>query len=1074
MRLPEFPTTCTLTPVDRPSGADHPGGVLAPSDLLSTVREALQDRYAVAGEIGRGGMAVVCRATDLRHGREVAIKVLLPELARAVTGDRFLREISILARLSHPSILPLLDSGTVEVVPGLDVPWYVMPYVAEDTLRARLEREGPLPVDQALHLTRELCGALTHAHRQGIIHRDIKPENILLSGGRAVLADFGIARAVTLSGTSSLSSTGLVIGTPAYMSPEQSAGSEKLDARSDLYSLGVVLYEMLAGQPPFTGATPQAISARHQFETPPPIRVVRPTIPVGVEAVLSRVLEKVPADRYESAEALGRALEGAPTGAGRTVTPTAEVLPSRRQGLRARWLVAGGVAVGLGIAAVVAARPGGLLGPAYDPEQVVVLPFKGQDPGLDSVLSGEDIGRLVYDGLDGFRDLHRVEPLVVSDAIARAGRPATVEASRAMARRLGAGRFIWGEVTRAGDSIRVRGLLFDSRGGSTEPVKRRNATLPLAIASVGSSGLMDELSRMALGLVVPEGDSLPLPARPGTSSLEALQHALRGEAAFQSWDLDAARASFGAALRLDPAFPRANLRLAQIGQWVRDSATAWRPFLTIAEQAEDGLTTGERLAARGLRFLADSAYPQACEAYRRLLASDSLDFVGWFGLGECHLWDEEVLPGHGGAGLVFRGSYAEAQRAYLRALAAVPLAHRAAREVVIPRLFLVLPTSTWLRPGRRGSTYYSAWVDWQADTIAFRPLPTVDLTSGKAEGPPQSGAKAFAHSRQVLRTVVDEWVRLYPGSGPAWTARAAVLERLLVLQGDSSAVAAVARALDLTTDSAARARLMIDQARLALKTGDFALAGSAARAVLDTWRPSTPADALRLAPLAALVGRTAQLVALLRQGASAWEFATPDGTPVHPPQSLAAEALTLYAYAVMGSSADSVQSQEARVLRLIDGWAPRQEQNAMILALTEDAAFYAFATTGPLTAHQTPGHNSSLEPQSAHSRGRSAVVRDAVARWSRAAETSDAGEVAPESALAQSNLCLLIADTATALQVAARAISGIELQDHLLLLPQAAGSLRRLLSLIYAAGQQQDPAAAMRADAILSQLRPAE
>ncbi|MBP6668937.1 MAG: hypothetical protein KA180_05780 [Gemmatimonadales bacterium] len=579
---------------------------------------------------------------------------------------------------------------------------------------------------------------------------------------------------------------------------------------------------------------------------------------------------------------------------------------------------------------------------------------------------------------------------------------------------------------------------------------------------------MDELSRMALGLVVPEGDSLPLPARPGTTSLEALQHALRGEAAFQSWDLDAARASFGAALRLDPAFPRANLRLAQIGQWVRDSATAWRPFLTIAEQAEDGLTAGERLAARGLRFLADSAYPQACEAYRRLLASDSLDFVGWFGLGECHLWDEQVLPGPGAAGLVFRGSYAEAQRAYLRALAAVPLAHRAAREVVIPRLFLVLPTSTWLRPGRRGSTYYSAWVDWQADTIAFRPLPTVDLTSGKAEGPPPRGAKAFAHSRQVLRSVVDEWVRLYPGSGPAWTARAAVLERLLVLQGDSSAVRAVARALDLTTDSAARARLMIDQARLALKTGDFALAGTAARAVLDTWRPSTPADALRLAPLAALVGRTAQLVALLRQGASAWEFATPDGTPVHPPQSLAAEALTLYAYAVMGSSADSVQSQEARVLRLIDGWAPRQEQNAMILALTEDAAFYAFPVAGPLTAHRTPGHNSSLEPQVALSEGRLDSLRSIVRGWSAGSDSVDAGEVAVEAGYMQAWLAFAAGDSADGIRRLTRTIGSLELQDHLTLLPQGPACLRRAALLLRARVSR----AGGRLDSLLSAIGP--
>ncbi|MEO8140836.1 MAG: serine/threonine-protein kinase, partial [Gemmatimonadota bacterium] len=293
--LRDAPWSATLSPVGRPRAAPTEGGDLPPGDLYDSLAAELRDRYVLAGEIGRGGMATVYRATDVRHQRTVAIKVLLPELARAVTGERFLREIAILARLSHPHILPLIDSGTVAVVPGLDVPWYAMPFVADDTLRARIAREGPLPLEEALRLTTELCSALSHAHAQGIVHRDIKPENVLLPSGQALLADFGIARAVTVAGGTSLSSTGLVVGTPVYMSPEQSAGSERLDARSDIYSLGCVLYEMLAGQPPFTGATPQAISARHQFETPPPIRVVRPTIPPGIEAVIARALAKVPA-----------------------------------------------------------------------------------------------------------------------------------------------------------------------------------------------------------------------------------------------------------------------------------------------------------------------------------------------------------------------------------------------------------------------------------------------------------------------------------------------------------------------------------------------------------------------------------------------------------------------------------------------------------------------------------------------------------------------------------------------------------------------------------------------------------
>jgi serine/threonine-protein kinase len=290
-------------------------------------------------------MATVYRATERRHQRPVAIKVLLPELARAVTGERFLREIAILARLSHPHILPLIDSGTVDVVPGLSLPWYAMPFVADDTLRARIAREGPLPLDQALRLTTELCSALSHAHAQGVVHRDIKPENVLLPSGQALLADFGIARAITVAGGMSLSSSGLVVGTPIYMSPEQSAGSQKLDARSDIYSLGCVLYEMLAGQPPFTGVTPQAISARHQFETPPPIRVVRPTVPPGIEAVIGRTLAKVPADRYGSAEEFARAIAEAPRGEGAAATQGA-LAGGRRGRRRARHRGGGGGAAG--------------------------------------------------------------------------------------------------------------------------------------------------------------------------------------------------------------------------------------------------------------------------------------------------------------------------------------------------------------------------------------------------------------------------------------------------------------------------------------------------------------------------------------------------------------------------------------------------------------------------------------------------------------------------------------------------------------------------------------------------------
>ncbi len=266
-------------------------------DLLAAARDGLRDRYAIEGLAGQGGMAIVCRGRELTSGQAVAIKVLHPDLARAVGGRRFLREIAILRRLSHPNIVPLLDADALEVVPGLDVPWYAMPYLGPQTLRARLREAGMLPVAEALRWTRDAALALAHAHAEGIVHRDLKPENLLLHEGRALLADFGIARAYEAAGGEAISTAGLVVGSPVYMSPEQASGSDGVGPASDLYSLGIVLYEMLAGEPPFTGATTQAVMARHRTETPMPIGTIRPEVPRGVVDLVSALLEKRPTER---------------------------------------------------------------------------------------------------------------------------------------------------------------------------------------------------------------------------------------------------------------------------------------------------------------------------------------------------------------------------------------------------------------------------------------------------------------------------------------------------------------------------------------------------------------------------------------------------------------------------------------------------------------------------------------------------------------------------------------------------------------------------------------------------------
>ena len=271
-----------------------------PSERLTA---ALAERYTLVRELGSGGMATVYLARDLHHDRDVAVKVLRSELASALGVHRFLSEIRITARLTHPNILTLIDSGEAD-----GFLYYVMPYVEGESLRGRLSREKQLPLDDALRITREVADALSYAHSHDVIHRDIKPENILLEAGHAVIMDFGIARAITAAGGERLTETGLAVGTPVYMSPEQAAGGGELDRRTDVYALGCVLFEMLGGQPPFTGPTTEAVLHQHLTADAPPIHNLRPTAPPALAAAVARALAKAPADRFDTVAEFGAAL----------------------------------------------------------------------------------------------------------------------------------------------------------------------------------------------------------------------------------------------------------------------------------------------------------------------------------------------------------------------------------------------------------------------------------------------------------------------------------------------------------------------------------------------------------------------------------------------------------------------------------------------------------------------------------------------------------------------------------------------------------------------------------------------
>ncbi len=314
------------------------------ADIPDSIVGELGDRYLLLGELGRGGMATVFLAEDVRHRRKVAIKLLHPELSAVIGVERFLKEIELTARLQHPHILPLFDSGSAS-----GRLFYVMPFVEGESLRARLDREKQLPIDDALRFAREIADALSYAHAHGVVHRDVKPENILLQGNHALVADFGIALAVTQAVGGRMTQTGISLGTPQYMAPEQAMGEKTVDARADIYALGAVTYEMLAGEPPFTGASTQAILAKMMTERPVPLHITRDTVSTGLEHAVLKALAKLPADRWDTATKFAEAL---------TATEGGEIGAAEHDHTRApkrgvSWRIAVGAATLLAVGAVV-------------------------------------------------------------------------------------------------------------------------------------------------------------------------------------------------------------------------------------------------------------------------------------------------------------------------------------------------------------------------------------------------------------------------------------------------------------------------------------------------------------------------------------------------------------------------------------------------------------------------------------------------------------------------------------------------------------------------------------------------
>jgi serine/threonine protein kinase/tetratricopeptide (TPR) repeat protein len=504
------------------------------ADLQSRLAAGLAGRYVVDREVGRGGMATVFLAQDRKHDRQVALKVLHPELAASLGSERFLREIQIAARLQHPHILPLYDSGQADTLL-----YYVMPFVEGESLRDRLTREKQLPVEDAVKLGRDIAAALDYAHRHGVVHRDIKPENVMLHEGEAIVTDFGIAKAVSAAGGESLTQTGLAVGTPAYMSPEQASGEGEPDGRSDVYSLGCVLFEMLAGTAPFTGSTVQALITKRFTEPVPSVRAARKEVTGELELVVTKSLAREPAQRFDTAAQMVQAL-----GSPKVITPphaTPLAMPV-----------------------------------THSAKSIAVLPFADMSPEKDQDYFCEGIAEEIINALTKIQALRVISR---SSAFAFKGQNQDI---RKVGEQLDVGTVLEGSIRKAGSRLRITAQLISVAGGHHLWSERYDRELEDVFA------IQEEIAGnivKALRVVLSDDEKRAIEKAP-TANVEAYEFYLRGRQFFHQWrrkSVEYARRMFERAIELDPNYALAHAGIADCCGFMY---TYWDASATNLERAD--------------------------------------------------------------------------------------------------------------------------------------------------------------------------------------------------------------------------------------------------------------------------------------------------------------------------------------------------------------------------------------------------------------------------------------------------------------------------------------------------------
>jgi tRNA A-37 threonylcarbamoyl transferase component Bud32 len=1009
-----------------------------PADPIAPLREAVRGHYDIIREVGQGAFATVYLAQDLKHERKVALKVLHADPTSETGELRFIREIRLLARLQHPNILPLHDSGHVEALL-----YYVMPYVAGETLRHRINRERHIDIAAACSITREVADALAYAHGQGVIHRDIKPENILLSAGHPILADFGIARAIDLAGVRQLTQTGMGSpGTPAYMSPEQLMGDRELDGRSDTYSLGCVLYEMLTGRPPFSG---KEGFVRRFTEAPPRVSLERRDAPAVLDTVIATALARNPNERYQSAQEFANAL-ASPARAtsdprasqsevrpvdGYTLPPDLDATQFRapinvqtaiaeearaqsratvwgrlRERLRANPTLLASAAVAIvligGFLAsnAPAALRNAVFRPQLDTARVALVPFAGSAP----IAAREHVTSAIYAALSEWRGLSLASDQDVADALLTEGAPASTRAAAGLARRVGAGRFVWGQVD-AADSSQARVQLYDVGTGAL----LRSIRFPISGDPGATAQLVRELLKPA---------NRPADADGGdgrTNSFTAWTKYANAHIALRSGAVDSAEKNFFDATTADPDFGPAWVWLAQVRAWKSTSNPQdWRDEVIRGLHANHGLAERDRLLAQALSSLADKRYPEACATYSRLATADSLDFAALFGMGQCRAADSLVVPSRSSpSGWAFRSRYSDAATAFVRAVRANPSAHAI---VSFDQLQQLLPiASTRTRRGVNASgEEFAAFPALVHDSVLFIPYTLAEFGRLSARQTALQQSAALSRNLDALLQFAAEWTRDAPQSASAFQALGDVLEaRGEITRRAStgmSAIQAIDRARQLATIPREKFLAATSAAWLLFKQGDFPYARALADSILATPRDGGAREAETIIGLAALTGKLGKTAELARE---APPYAS---TAFNLPIPVMDAAAPFFAFAALGVCGDTTERLERRLDEQIAHSVSEEQQPQVRVAVkARPLSMLASCTNGKASLRiPATGASRLVAMQQALAKGDSTLLRSMLGAVAADTRTQRPGDISLDFAYQYAWIRAASGDTAGA------------------------------------------------------------